>query len=315
MGINFQNVDFKYAPLACKTLKNVNLKIDAKDEFIFILGHTGSGKSTLVQLINALLLPSMGQVTVFGKNVVKNVKRPIVLNTSKNKIKFNLGDNSKLFAKGYRLVYSKNLKELRKHIGLVFQFPEYQLFESSVIRDVVFGPKNYGIPEEEAYKLARRALSLVGIPESLYEESPFSTSGGQKRRIAIAGILAINPDVLIFDEPTVGLDPKGKDDLMNLLTKIQNETHKTIIMISHDMDIVANYAKRVIVLNQGEIKYDGKSRELFENEEILLKYNLDLSTPAYIAKSLKEKGLIKYSHLPITLDELEKVILGGDIYE
>lgn len=315
MGINFQRVNYKYSYNTPLTLNDVSLDISSKDEFICILGHTGSGKSTLVQNMNALLLPTSGQITVFGKNVVKVVKHPYKLNTKKNRLKYNFINNNKLFARGNKVIYSSKLKELRKHIGLVFQFPEYQLFESTVLKDVMFGPKNFGLTDEEAKRAAKKACAIVGLPKDVLEKSPFSLSGGQMRRVAIAGILALNPDVIVLDEPTVGLDPKGKEELMNLLVKIQHDTSKSIIMITHDMNVVGKYAKRVIVMDQGNKVYDGNKRDLFENVERLHNFNLDLPTSSRLAIKLKEKGLINYHHLPLSKEELETVILGGDIYE
>jgi energy-coupling factor transport system ATP-binding protein len=284
MGINFQNVVFKYNNKASKhQLDNVTLSINAKDEFIMIVGHTGSGKSTLVQHMNGLLFPTSGNVNVFDINVIRS-----------KKIK---------------------LKPVRKHVGLVFQFPEYQIFEATVLDDIAFGPKNFGNTKEEAVRLAKEAANLIGISCELYERSPFSLSGGQMRRVAIAGALAINPDVLILDEPTVGLDPKGKEELMNVLVDLQNKTNKTIIMISHDMDIVSKYAKRVIVMNKGQIVYDGNKQDLFENEKLLKEHNLSLPTSSILAQGLKEKGLIDFKHLPLTKEELLEIILGGKVNE
>ncbi len=280
MGIDFQNVDFKYAKKATtKQLDQVSFSIQEKDEFVMILGQTGSGKSTMVQHMNGLLLASGGQVRIFDQNIIRSKKL--------------------------------KLKPIRRHVGLVFQFPEYQIFESTVLKDVMFGPKNFGKTKEEAEQLAKDACQLIGIPSDLLERSPFNLSGGQMRRVAIAGSLAIDPDILILDEPTVGLDPKGKDELMDLLVDIQQKTHKTIIMITHDMDIVANYAKRVLVMNHGKLVYDGTVQELFENESHLKQYNLDLPTSALLAKGLKEKGLLDYQRLPLTKSQLYTAIVRG----
>ena len=315
MGINFQGVSFKYNSSSPLTLNNVSFNIEEKGEFICILGHTGSGKSTLVQNMNALLLPTNGQITVFNKQVIKTIKHPLVLNTKNNRNKYNFVSNNKVFARGNKIIYSTNLKGLRKHIGLVFQFPEYQLFEATVLKDVMFGPKNFGLTDEEAEKGAKKACALVGLPKDILDKSPFSLSGGQMRRVAIAGIFALNPDIIVLDEPTVGLDPKGKEELMTLLTNIQETTNKTIIMISHDMDIVGKYAKRIMVMDKGNLVYDGPKRKLFEDIETLHSLNLDLPTSAYLATELKKKGLINYTHLPLCKEELETVILGGDVNE
>ncbi len=314
MGINFQNVSFKYNYNSPYSLKNINLHIDANNEFVCILGHTGSGKSTLVQHMNALLLPTKGSITCFSHNVVKKVKHPLKLNTKTNRIKYD-ATSKKLFIKGEKLVYNNNLLAIRKHIGLVFQFPEYQLFETTVLKDVMFGPKNFGLNEDDAKASAINACKLVGLSDELLEKSPFSLSGGQMRRVAIAGILALNPDIIILDEPTVGLDPIGKEELMALLVKIQNETNKSIIMITHDMNVVGEYAKRVIVMEQGRIVYDGEKRTLFENVDKLHEFKLDLPNSANLALKLKDRGLIKFNKLPLSKQELETVILGGHINE
>ena len=179
----------------------------------------------------------------------------------------------------------------------------------------MFGPKNFGLTDEEAMKAAKKACRLVGLPSDIYEKSPFGLSGGQMRRVAVAGILALNPDIIVLDEPTVGLDPKGKEDLMKLLLQIQHDTDKTIIMITHDMNVVAEYAKRVMVMDQGNLVFDGNKRDLFEDLDRLHQFNLDLPTCARLATKLKEKGLINYTHLPLTKKELENVILGGDVNE
>lgn len=277
MGINFQNVTFKYSKKASKNILNdINLKIDSCGEFICIVGHTGSGKTTLVQHMNALLLPSSGKIDIFDLTI-----KP------KTKIK---------------------LKTIRQKIGLVFQFPEYQLFEDTVLKDISFGPKNFGKTKEEALSLARVAARDAGVEESLLEKSPFNLSGGQMRRVAIAGILASNPDVLILDEPTVGLDPVGKENLMMLLTDIREKTNKTIIMITHDMNNVARFATRVIVLSHGDIVFDGTPKALFNDFSILEKYNLGLPECAKYAHALKEKGLISYNEIPITKEELLDII-------
>lgn len=292
MGINFQNVIFKYTKKqSFNTLNNINLTINDQNEFIAILGHTGSGKSTLVQLMNSLLIPSDGKIKINEQTVTSS--------ESKNKnIKFKL---------------------IRKHVGLVFQFPEYQLFEDSVLKDIMFGPKNFGKKKEEAEQLAKDVVKLLNINEELLDRSPYSLSGGQMRRVAIAGILASNPNVLILDEPTVGLDPKSKNELMELLVKIQKETNKTIIMISHDMNVVAKYANRVIVMKKGEMVYNGPKFELFQDVNKLSSFNLGLPECSKIALELKKRGLIHFNDIPLTKEELEELIIKeynvGDNYE
>lgn len=283
MGINFSNVGFKYDVKASNTLNDINLQIDKNNEFITILGHTGSGKSTLVQLMNALNLPTSGSVKVMDTIVEK--------------------DNKPL------------LKPIRKSVGLVFQFPEYQLFEETVLKDVMFGPKNFYKGKVDEKEMALKALKMVSLDESLYDRSPFNLSGGQMRRVAIAGILASDPDILVLDEPTVGLDPRGKTELMEMLVQIQKDTNKSIIMITHDMNVVARYAKRCIVLNNGKIVYDGPKNEMFENRDFLLEHNLDIPDITKLANSLKNKGLITFKKPPLTKEELFEVITRGEDYE
>jgi energy-coupling factor transport system ATP-binding protein len=267
-------------------LDNITLDIFKKSEFITILGHTGSGKSTLVQHMNALLLPDEGEVEIFGKHITKK--------------------------------YKDKLKDTRKKVGLVFQFPEYQLFEETVLKDIMFGPKNFGLSDQEAKSKAIEACKQVGLGEELWTRSPFTLSGGQMRRVAIAGILASEPDVLILDEPTVGLDPVGKKELLNLLEDIRINTGKTIVIISHDMNVVAKHATRVIVLNDGKVVYNGPKLPLFSDLERLRSFNLDLPDSARIAIELKEKGLIDFDELPLALEELRKHLklnLQGAGYE
>ena len=279
MEINFQHVNFKYdKKQQFETLNDINLQISSKDEFITIVGHTGSGKSTLVQLMNALILPTSGNLTVFNQKIAPKNNKP--------------------------------LKNIRRQIGLVFQFPEYQLFEETVLKDIMFGPKNFGYSEEEAKKLAMEAVDMLGINHDLLERAPFNLSGGQKRKVAIAGILASQPDILIFDEPTVGLDPQGREELLYLLKKIQMETHKTIIMVTHDMNIVAKHSTRTIVMNNGNIVFDDKPVALFNNKKMLKDMHLDLPYISRIAEQLKNNGLISYNSIPLTLDELYDCITG-----
>ena len=288
MGISFNHVTHLYPGVKRKeytlALEDVSLDINEKNEFIAIVGKTGSGKSTLIQHMNALKLPTKGTVSIFD-NIITPKKRK-----------------------------NPKLKNVRKRVGFVFQFPEYQLFEETVLKDIMFAPINFGMKKEEAEKKALEIAKLLGISH-LLKKSPFNLSGGQMRRVAIAGILAINPDIIILDEPTVGLDPKGKDTLMNLLVDIQKKTHKSIIIISHDMNVVARYAKRIIVMKQSRIVYDGEKRRLFEDLDKLHEYNLDLPTVCSLSMELKKKNLINYKHLPLTIEELETVIKGGDIYE
>lgn len=263
MGIQFNDVSFAYRGLRVNydAIGHINLTIKASGEFIAIVGHTGSGKSTLVQHMNALLLPTAGTLSVFKQQLPPK---------KKEKINF-----------------------LRQKVGLVFQFPEYQLFEETILKDIMFGPKNFKSTEEEAKQKAMKAAEIVGIDASLYEQSPFRISGGQMRRVAIAGILAMEPDILVLDEPTRGLDPKGRNDLMDMFKSIHDKENKTIIMITHDMDLVSEYAKRVIVLDQGKLVFDGKKEDLFEHPQFE-SFHLDLPTPLKILKHLEKTANIPY---------------------
>lgn len=245
MKIRFDNVSFKYSKKDKYALENINLEFN-KSEIVFIMGHTGSGKSTLVQHMNALINPTNGSVTL------------------------NLNDKEFILDKDNK---EKKLNELRKEVGLVFQFSEYQLFETTVLKDVMFGPYNFYKDEKKAKELAIKALNVVGIDESYYERSPFELSGGEKRKVAIAGVLASNPSVLIMDEPTSSLDPVSTRETMSLIRKIKDEG-KLVIVISHDSDLCYEYADRVIIMNNGKIENDSGVNEAFNNKEILEKASL-----------------------------------------
>ena len=260
MGIQVKNIFYTYqkkATNATQALADVSLEIKDND-FLAIVGETGSGKSTLAQMFNALLIPDKGAVLV----------NDYVINYKNRK--------------------SRKLRGLRKQVGLVFQFPEYQLFEETVEKDVAFGVKNFGVKGEEALNRAHEALKQVGLDESYFKRAPFDLSGGEKRKVAIAGILAIDPDILIFDEPTAGFDPQSSKELMNLITEF-HKNGKTIIIITHDMDLVNTYTKRVVMLERGQVTFDGTPNELFS----YIKGYDRLDTPSVIkvAEKLKEKGM------------------------
>lgn len=247
MSIQFEQVTHKYAQNTAweqAAIVDINLTIEL-GTFIAIVGHTGSGKSTLIQHMNALLLPTTGKVKILDKEIIAGQK-------------------------------NKKVNEVRSRVGLVFQFPEYQLFEETVEKDIMFGPMNFGVSKEEARQRARKVIQMVGLDESILARSPFSLSGGQMRRVAIAGILAMEPEVLILDEPTAGLDPQGQEEMMQMFHDLHENYGKTIILISHDMNYVARYAKRVMVMNEGQIVFDGAPNELFSRPEFIQKYYLDL---------------------------------------
>lgn len=259
MSMKFENVSFTYSPntaFEIHALKNINMEI-RDGEFIGIIGHTGSGKSTLVQHFNGLMKATSGAIYYNGENI---------------------------YAEGY------SMKNLRSKVGLVFQYPEHQLFEVDVLTDVCFGPKNLGLSKEEAEKRAKKALQMVGLKEKYYKQSPFEMSGGQKRRVAIAGVLAMEPEVLILDEPTAGLDPKGRDEILEQLKRIHEERHITIILVSHSMEDVAKYVGRIIVMNQGEAMYDGTPKEVFSHYRELEEVGLAAPQVTYIMNALAEKG-------------------------
>ncbi len=278
MPIVFKHINYVYSPnmpLETTALKDINLEI--KDHsFMALVGHTGSGKSTLVQQINALLIPTSGSVDVGGFIVANKKDKKTLLKKLKK-------ENKDEYLK------NKDYKTLRKNVGLVFQFPEYQLFEETVIKDVTFGPKNFGYSEQEAMSLAKEALTLVGIDESLYQRSPFELSGGQKRRVAIAGIIALKPEILILDEPTAGLDPTGAKEMMDLFLKLYHQG-KTLIMVSHDMDNVIKYATDVVVLSKGEIIKECKPYELFLDDSLIDSLSIEEPKCIKFAKELNTHG-------------------------
>ena len=260
MQIKISNLSYTYlakTPNEVEALHNVSLDIP-EGKVTAIIGHTGSGKSTLIQTLNGLLLPTSGEVKV-GEYVVTSKKKK-----------------------------NKKIKELRKSLAIVFQFPEYQLFEETVEKDVAFGLKNYGYKEVEAIKLAHKALEEVGIDKSFYKRSPFELSGGEKRRVAIAGIIALNPDILVLDEPTAGLDPKGSKIILNLINKF-NKEGKTIILVTHDMNIVLNYSDHVVVMNDGKVAFEGTPSDLFSGD--ISTYSIDVPELFKFVKLLESKGM------------------------
>ena len=259
MQIKVENLQYVYSQGTAyekQALRDINFEIGG-GEFIGIIGHTGSGKSTLIQHLNGLIKATSGKILVDGEDIYKD---------------------------GY------NFKNLRNKVGLVFQYPEHQLFEETVLKDVCFGPKNQGLTEEEALERAKAALALTGLAEEFYEASPFELSGGQKRRAAIAGVLAMEPEVLILDEPTAGLDPAGRDDILEQIAHLQRERQITVILVSHSMEDIAKYAQRLIVMNKGKLLFDDTPKKVFTHYRELEEIGLSAPQVTYIMHDLQERG-------------------------
>lgn len=284
MSIEFKNVSFQYganSPFSFDALKDVSVSFEP-GKITAVIGSTGSGKSTLVQHLNGLNKPTEGEVVIFDHKLIADEK-------------------------------PKGLKALRSKVGLVFQFPEMQLFEETVFKDVSFGPSNFGFTEEESLKSVKQALTLVGIDESLWERSPLDLSGGQKRRVAIAGVIASNPEVLVLDEPTAGLDPQGSKDMMALFLGLNQEHNKTIIMVTHDMDHVLNYADNVVVMDKGSCIYQGPAKDFFSDKELLNSLGFVLPRILQLKHLLEEKGYTLSESLD--LDVLAQEIKRGPSHE
>ncbi|VNW35201.1 cobalt ABC transporter ATP-binding protein [Streptococcus pneumoniae] len=279
MGIALENVNFTYqegTPLASAALSDVSLTIE-DGSYTALIGHTGSGKSTILQLLNGLLVPSQGSVRVFDA---------LITSTSKN----------------------KDIRQIRKQVGLVFQFAENQIFEETVLKDVAFGPQNFGVSEEDAVKTAREKLALVGIDESLFDRSPFELSGGQMRRVAIAGILAMEPAILVLDEPTAGLDPLGRKELMTLFKKL-HQSGMTIVLVTHLMDDVAEYANQVYVMEKGRLVKGGKPSDVFQDVVFMEEVQLGVPKITAFCKRLADRG-VSFKRLPIKIEEFKESLNG-----
>lgn len=279
MDIRFKQVGFAYqagTPFEMRALHDVTFSV--KDgSYVAIIGHTGSGKSTILQHLNALLKPTEGVVELGEKTIDSTTG-------------------------------NKDLKPLRKKVGIVFQFPEAQLFEETVEKDIAFGPKNFGVSEEESLKIAAEVVKIVGLPEEVLKKSPFDLSGGQMRRVAIAGVLAMKPEVLVLDEPTAGLDPKGRLEMMEMFYKLNKEQKMTIVLVTHQMNDVSDYADHVIVIESGNVVKEGSPKEVFADASWLLDKQLGVPTTLAFVEKLKEKGW-STDKMPLTLDELANAIL------
>jgi energy-coupling factor transport system ATP-binding protein len=260
MAIKFREVSHVYSkgtPFEKTALNNINLHIE-KGQFVGLIGHTGSGKSTLIQHFNGLLKATEGEITILGKSLNdKNV----------------------------------SLRGIRQKVGLVFQYPEHQLFEMTIFKDVAFGPENMGLSKDEVENRVREALNMVGLKEEIYGKSPFELSGGQKRRVAIAGVLAMQPEILVLDEPTAGLDPRGRDEILGQIQMLHESLGITVILVSHSMEDIAKLVDRIIVMHRGRVALDGDPNSVFEHVEKLEKMGLAAPQIMYIMKALQKKGL------------------------
>ncbi len=279
MSIKLDHVNYVYGQgtaYEIHALKDICLEL-RKGEFVGLIGHTGSGKSTLVQHLNGLVKATEGHIYFHGEDI---------------------------YGAGY------DMRRLRSKVGLVFQYPEHQLFEVDVLSDVCFGPKNQGLSREEAEKKAKEALTMVGLGEEFYYQSPFELSGGQKRRAAIAGVLAMEPEILVLDEPTAGLDPKGRDEILDQISLLHQEKKITIVLVSHSMEDVAKYAERIVVMNQGEVLFDDTPREVFCHYKELEQVGLAAPQVTYIMHALRERGF-SVDEDATTIEEARDTILDA----
>lgn len=275
--IKFDKVNFTYqpnTPFASRALFDINLEVE-EGSYTALIGHTGSGKSTLLQHLNGLLQPTEGKVTIDN----------IVIQASSKQ---------------------KEIKPARKKVGVVFQFPESQLFEETVLKDVAFGPQNFGVSQEEALEIAREKLELVGLAEKNFEKSPFELSGGQMRRVAIAGILAMEPKVLVLDEPTAGLDPKARIEMMELFSHL-HQKGQTVVLVTHNMDDVAEYADEVYLLEKGRVISSGTPQDVFQNVDFLMQHELGVPKTTEFAVELEKRGVV-FDRLPIKRQELIQML-------
>ncbi|MGT2911994.1 energy-coupling factor transporter ATPase [Streptococcus cameli] len=280
MGISLQQVSYTYqvdTPFEGRALFGVDLEI-VDGSYIALVGHTGSGKSTILQLLNGLNIPTSGCVLIDETAITPDS-------------------------------VNKDIKQIRKKVGLVFQFPESQVFDETVLKDVAFGPQNFGVSQAEAEAIAREKLSLVGIDSELFERSPFELSGGQMRRVAIAGILAMEPNILVLDEPTAGLDPAGRKELMTLVKNL-HQSGITIVLVTHLMDDVANYADFLYVLEKGKIVRSGKPKEVFQEVEFMETIQLGVPKITKFAANMERKGFV-FEQLPITMEEFVEALPNG----
>ncbi|EKF36467.1 energy-coupling factor ABC transporter ATP-binding protein [Bacillus xiamenensis] len=279
MDITIKELEHRYqmkTPFERLALYDVNASIK-EGSYVAVIGHTGSGKSTLLQHLNGLLKPTKGSIAL-GNTVLQANKK------------------------------QKDLKSLRKKVGIVFQFPEHQLFEETILKDICFGPMNFGVPQEKAEAKAKEMLKLVGLPESLLSRSPFELSGGQMRRVAIAGVLAMEPEVLVLDEPTAGLDPRGRKEIMDMFYELHQKANLTTILVTHSMEDAAHYADQMIVMHKGTVKATGTPRELFANRTDMSSFGLDLPETIKFQQAIEEKLGITFPRPLLTMDEMAEAL-------
>lgn len=279
MDILLQEVGYSYAqntPFEKRALQSVNLHIPS-GAYMAIIGHTGSGKSTVLQHLNALLTPTEGSIIIGDRKIEAGTK-------------------------------AKNLREIRRQVGIVFQFPEQQLFDETVLKDIMFGPLNFGVPEEEASRRAHELVELLGLPAEVLDKSPFDLSGGQMRRVAIAGVLAMEPSVLVLDEPTAGLDPRGRREIMDLFHRLHVEKGLTTVLVTHSMEDAARYADQVAIMHSGKCVATGEPKDIFANEEQLLDYRLEPPRTVRLQRQFEEKTGLQLAGISLTEEALAKNI-------
>lgn len=279
MDISLSHVDYRYqanTPFERLAIQDVSIEIPS-GTYLAIIGHTGSGKSTVLQHLNALLIPSEGTVTIGDREIKAHQK-------------------------------NKDLRPVRQRVGIVFQFPEHQLFEETVEKDIIFGPMNFGISEAEAKKRARIALKQVGLTEEILDKSPFDLSGGQMRRVAIAGVLAMDPDVIVLDEPTAGLDPRGRKEIMDMFYALHNERKLSTILVTHSMEDAARYADQIVIMQQGKVVKQGSPEEIFSAPQDLMQMGLDVPEVVRFQLKLEEKGNIKLEKIFLSIEQLSAAV-------
>lgn len=298
MPIELRNISYVYekgTPNEKTALSHINITF-REGEFVGIIGHTGSGKSTMIQLLNGLIKPTDGTILLDGEDIFEEPTEEALKKISGRK---------RVTARMKREAKAKKMLAVRQRVGLVFQYPEHQLFEMTVGKDIAFGPTNMGLSEDEIQKRVKESAAMVGLSPDMLEKSPFELSGGQKRRVAIAGVLAMKPDYLILDEPTAGLDPGGREDILSKIRALQDKTGITVLLVSHSMDDVAKYADRIVAMDNGEVCFDGIPEEVFSHVDQLRNMGLNVPQVTDLSMKLKEKGFALEKTI-LTMDQMEE---------